>query len=404
MKKILFSAALALVFVSCSRDEVVEVNRDGDEIQFNVVSDAATRATDVYCNNNMPTEFRVWANAYVPNATEGAPYIIGDVIAREGNAPYTWKNTSGLRYWPAGELEFYAEVNAGDNFFWNDGRPEILDYEVPVEVSLQKDLLYASTRATKEDGAVKLNFRHALSQIVFDAKNMNPNLYVEIKGVTICNLANVGTLKLGADPGTDGNFENHLGSENTTQPDRNGWKKEHSSAMELTGGDMDYSVTFAPVPVPGNGATKQLTSQKDGVVANTKEYCTKAMLLLPQTTTAWAPAAGNGKPGAATQTGTYFLVDCKIYNVSDASKGYQSTYEGDVCLWDKPVAIPAAFNWKEGKKYKYTFVFGNENGGFNPDPVPDPDPEPVLTPITFEVTVDDFVYVGNKDYDMEAKN
>ena len=130
------------------------------------------------------------------------------------------------------------------------------------------------------------------------------------------------------------------------------------------------------------------------------------MLLLPQTTTAWVPADGNGKPGADTQTGTYFLVNCKIFNVSDASQGYQSTYEGDVCLWDGNVAIPAAFDWKEGKKYKYTFVLGNGNGGFDPDPDPndpDPDPEPVLTPITFEVTVDDFIYVGNEEYEMQTK-
>ena len=114
MKKILFSAALALVFVSCSRDEVVEVNRDGDEIQFNVVSDAATRAENVYCNNNMPEQFRVWANhTDDEDWGDGAPYIVGDVIKKEGN---TWKNTSGTRYWPEGELQFYAVVNEGNYF------------------------------------------------------------------------------------------------------------------------------------------------------------------------------------------------------------------------------------------------------------------------------------------------
>ena len=403
MKKVLFSAAMALVLVSCAHDEVIEINRDGDEIQFNVVSDAATRAENVYCNNNMPEQFRVWANHTDDGDWGGgAPYIVGDVIKKEGN---TWKNTSGTRYWPTGKVTFWAEVNAGDNFFWNDGNPEILDYVVPVDVSQQKDLLYAATCATKEGGPVKLNFRHALSQIVFDAKNMNPNLYVEIKGVTICNLANVGTLPI--DAGTDGNYENHLGSQNTIQPDRNGWQMKHSSAMGLTGGDTDYSVTFDPVAVQGNGQEKPLTSKKDGQVNNGVEWCTKAMLLLPQTTTAWAPAPDNGKPVADTQTGTYFLVDCKIFNVSDASKGYQSTYEGDVCLWEGNVAIPAAFDWKEGKKYKYTFVFGDGNGGYNPDPDPNdptPDPEPVLTPITFDVTVDDFVYVGNKDYQMQTNN
>ena len=119
MKKILFSVAMAFVLVSCSHDEVIEINRDGDEIQFNVVSDAATRAADVYCNNNMPGQFRVWA-AVFNELSGGAPYIVGDVIKREGN---TWKNTSGTRYWPEGELQFYAEVNAGDYFFDGGSAP-----------------------------------------------------------------------------------------------------------------------------------------------------------------------------------------------------------------------------------------------------------------------------------------
>ena len=40
-----------------------------------------------------------------------------------------------------------------------------------------------------------------------------------------------------------------------------------------------------------------------------------------------------------------------------------------------------------------------------PDP-DDPEPEPVLTPITYNVTVDDFVPVENKDYeyDMTTNN
>ena len=45
--------------------------------------------------------------------------------------------------------------------------------------------------------------------------------------------------------------------------------------------------------------------------------------------------------------------------------------------------------WKQGKRYIYTLIFG-EGGGFNPDPDPE-NPEPVLVPITFDVTVDEFV-------------
>ena len=67
----------------------------------------------------------------------------------------------------------------------------------------------------------------------------------------------------------------------------------------------------------------------------------------------------------------------------------------DVYLWGaantpKKLAIPVAFNWEQGKKYIYTLVFGEGNGGYEPDPE-DPTPDPVLVPITFTVTVDDFV-------------
>ena len=379
MKKILFSAALALVFVSCSRDEVVEVNRDGDEIRFGVVTDAATRAADVYCNNNLPGEFNVWATY------NDATYIDGDLIQKDGTA---WVNKTGVRYWPkTGNVTFYAQVNAGTAFRWNDGAPTIKDYTVDTDVTKQNDLLYAVKSQGRSDNPVTLNFRHALSQIVFQAKNTNANLYVEIKGVTICKLGNVNTFTYkSAD--TDNNIVNHNGTTGTITYDES-W----GTWAALNGGKKDYPVEFTPVPVPGDGAVKSLTNTNN----NGKEFSSNAMLLLPQTTTAWAPAADNGKP--ANQDGTYFLVDCKICNV--AGDAYAAS---DVVLWNGPAAVPVAFNWEQGKKYVYTFVFDKEgNGGYNPDPS-DPDvPEPVLTPITYNVTVDDFVPVANKDYKMETK-
>ena len=293
MKKILFSVAMAFMLVSCSHDEVIEINRDGDEIQFNVVSDATTRAADVYCNNNMPASFRVWANAYMPNATQGAPYINGDVIKKEGTA---WVNATNTRYWPEGKLQFYAEVNAGDYFDWNDGDPYILDYIVDTDVEKQKDLLYAVTdQIAKQKGAVTLNFRHALSQIVFQAKNLNQNIHVVIDEVKICNLANKGTIHLGS--ATDGNIVNHDGKGDTAE-DRNGWRVSNGgTAKILAGGNTDYGVAFDAVAVPGNGEVYSLTSTND----SGKEFSSKAMLLLPQTTEAWVPETDNAEPGADKQ-------------------------------------------------------------------------------------------------------
>ena len=96
---------------------------------------------------------------------------------------------------------------------------------------------------------------------------------------------------------------------------------------------------------------------------------------------------------------------CQIYNVAGTTVNKNT----DVCLWGnggaEDVAIPVALNWEQGKKYIYTFVFGDGNGGYDPDPDdPDPDPTPVLVPITFEVTVDDFVPVTEEEVKMDKPN
>ena len=163
----------------------------------------------------------------------------------------------------------------------------------------------------------------------------------------------------------------------------------------LTSGSITYSVDFTKTPVPGNNTLVALTTANE----TGKEYNSNAMLLLPQNTTAWKPN-DNPLPGATGNTGSYLLVDCAIFNVA----GTDYAEGDDVCLWGKPqgsgwttkeLAIPVAFDWQQGKKYVYTLVFGEGNGGYNPDPEdPDPeDPDPVLVPITFEITVDDFELV-----------
>lgn len=386
MKRIILVAMAAAALLACSKEQLIEKNRANDEITFSVVADNQTKAADVYCNNNLPAAFYVYANY------ENKTYIEGDLIEKQTDG--SWKNTSGVRYWPTGNVTFYAHVNAGTNFTWVSGQvPTIVDYTVPTAVDQQKDLLYAVKTANRE--TVVLNFRHALSQVVFNAKNTNPNLYVEISGVKICNLGNVNTFSYGTDD-TDDNIVNHNGTEGTIT-----YNDSWGTWANLTEGDTDYPVTFTTVQVPGDSSVKPLTSTND----TDKEFSSNAMILLPQNTTAWAPTAdGNGIP--ANQNGTYFLVNCKICNVAGST--YNS--ETDVELWNGEAAIPVAVNWEQGKKYIYTFVFGDGNGGYDPTPTPDPDdptpddpdPDPVLLPIDFTVTVDDFVpVVVTPDIEME---
>lgn len=397
MKKSYLLGALGLLaMASCSQDETIGINHDGDEITFNVVANNATRAADVFCNQNLPGGF------YVSAISDGKTYIDKDhVTGSNGN----WTNTSGTRYWPETAVDFYAHVNGDDVYKWsvNEGQAtaKFENFAVNAVVGSQVDLLYAvKTNQSKTNGKVNLNFRHALSQIVFQAKNTNENLYVEIAGVSVVNVGGTNTFTFPSantetnyihndyDADGDGVYETGEFGSITYNDSWGTWEA-------LTQGTKKYDVDFEKTPVPGNNTLVALTTKnEDG-----KEYNSNAMLLLPQKTAAWDPKT-NPLPGAEKNTGSYLLVDCAIFNV--AGDKYA---DGDVCLWGEPqgsgwttkeLAIPVAFDWQQGKKYVYTLVFGEGNGGYDPDPEPDPDPEnpdPVLVPITFEITVDEFVPV-----------
>lgn len=320
--------------------------------------------------------------------SDGKTYIDGDRIVSNGSV---WENQSGVRYWPETTVDFYAHVNAGDNFKWDARSAPVIENFSPVaDVANQVDLLYAVKKGeSKKDSPVQLNFRHALSQIVFNAKNTNANLYVEIKGVTV---ANVGGTNSFTYPSADtaNTIEDHTGN-GTADYEDGSWGVWNS----LNEGDVEYAVALdAAVAVPGNDTVVDLTAAND----SGSEFNSKAMMLLPQETQAWDIENGPAAPGDETNHGSYFLVNCAIWNVA----GDTFDESTDVQLWGengatKELAIPVALKWEQGKKYIYTFVFGKGNGGYNPDPEDPDDPDPVLVPIDFEISVDDFVSGGTQE-------
>ncbi len=385
MKKVLLGALAAVALVACSKDDVVEVNRVNDQITYGAVVNSATRAANVYCNNNLPASFTVSAEH------GGELYFANDVITVN---PFTGACTSSAtRYWPnSGDVTFYAHVN-GTMTYTAGSAPQFKDFTVADDVADQQDLMYAVQKQGKSESAVALNFRHALSQIVFAAKNTSENMYVEVSGVTLCNVnndANTYTFPLKA---TTTNIEDHVGVANPSFTYDDSWGAWETLPTE---GDVEFGTTFSAVGLVGGKAAVSLTNVADGANEN-------AMLLIPQNTSAWVPAT-YPTPSDSSNTGSYLLVKCIIYNVavpngSDAKGGKTND---DVCLWGeevagawvaKEVAVPITFNWEQGKKYIYTLVFGSGVGGYDPDPEDPADPEPVLVPISYTITVDDFVFV-----------
>lgn len=378
MKKYLFLALGVAALTSCSSDEVTELNQ-GNEIKFSVVADNDSRAQTVYCNNNPMTSFKVYASA-----NESETFINGDEYV--GTAINTaWTNNEGTdRYWPeTASLDFYAVVNAENGAVipndWENNATPTVAFTTNTTVGSQLDFLYAvsdnKTKAKNASAPVLLNFRHALSQIEFMAKNDNPNLRVVVEGVKVGKYYQVGTYTLPY-TNTETNFESH---------DQTATHTHAVGSWAITENTLqDYIVEGLNVEV-NDGDTKGLTlSLVDATDATNANY-TNSMLLLPsenndRKTTAWTPdVTGN----EVDYDGTYLGVKCKIYNVVETDVVSETAL-----LHDGWAIIPVSFAWEQGKKYIYTFNFTNGgNGGYEDTPEK---PEPVLVPIQLQLTVDDF--------------
>lgn len=421
MKKVLLGTLAVLTLAACSKDEVIQQNPN-DEITFSVVTNkAVSRAADGYCNKSLPGSMLVSA-LYTADGSNWKTYFTNEIYNHGTGTSYAIPTGSGLRYWPDlgaaddnVKMKFFAMVNATPSWVGTTGMTA--NFKVESTVSAQKDVLYAVQEVKEKPagGAQSINFRHALSQIEFEAQNQNKNIYVEITGVKVMNVWDTGTFSFSVS--TDGNIENH-DLTSTADPTTGTWSSLKNSTSSETEAAEKYSVSFDAVKLSQKGyieaSDSYTATQADASSLTTKdatgEWNSNTMYLLPQEIQSWVPTT-NAKPAAG--KGSYFLVKAKIWNVpAGDGKRADTSASGDVVLWDNTksggeeqfIAIPIpTITWKPGKRYVYTFIFTPDgNGGYNPDPSGS-DPEPVLTPITLSVTVDDFVKGEDKDVDMTTK-
>ena len=413
MKKSLFLVAIAATaLASCTSDELVQVN-NGNEIKFAIAADNDSRAATVFCNANLMPGFQVYAG--YQNNGAWSTFIEEDLITVLSDGKCTQSET---RYWPEeGTLDFYGLVNLNgdgytlesasnldDQITWGVETPVVNDFTPNTDVTKQTDLLYAvATGKSSSSAPVLMNFRHALSQIEFRAKNDNPALQVFVSAVRIGQTYAKGSYTL-PKLSTEDNLVDH-----TVDKDDD-YAAAHENANRgtwavNTNEKADYYVPFNEVSV-AYGTTQDLTISTDGAQTNNN-----SLLLIPameagSATTAWDPASDNN----TAYNGTYIAVYCKILNVAgdsyDAATDVAVLHEG----W---AVIPASFKWKQGKKYIYTINFTKGgNGGYEETPVDPSKPEvpgtptdtPVLTGIEFQVTVDDFLYGDKYENDMDTNS
>ena len=112
MKKYyLLAAGLLLMLGSCSQDDIVDVNHDGDEIQFTAITNSASRAGALYDSNNLPSAFNVSA------ISGGKNYISDDVYEKNENG--VWESTGEFWFAKMRAIFGYIFDKIVEFFSWN---------------------------------------------------------------------------------------------------------------------------------------------------------------------------------------------------------------------------------------------------------------------------------------------
>lgn len=365
MKKVIFGTALASMALlsACSSDnELANVGTTASNaIGFHVVGNKAeTRANIINTTEDLKkTDFNVFAYKY-NNGADGEIFmgdkenddnhLYGVRIKYETETnKWVYNDPNELRYWPTTALNFYA-VNPGstDIFSWNfTNEKKQITYACSDEyVKNSKgeyynnkniDAMYAVTKnqtQTNNDGFVKFNFKHILSQVVFQAKTQYANMEVEIKALSIHNFCFSGTFTIPeGEP-----------SQKDWAPNQALYQKSGFTAV------MDKSIKVAKTDEVTNISTEG------------------PMLFIPQKLTEWDLKGYIDATTTAKQS--YLKITCKI-------KQSGAYLFGDDTNFDE-LYVPFGADWQPGKRYIYTLIFG---GGYNAQG------QAILQPINFKAEV-----------------
>ena len=375
MKKstVMLWAIFGVLLMSCSEEEIANVETSSrNAIGFNVLSNAAeTRATPTTNTNLKNTDFDVFA------FTADGTAFMGKVDTEFGhdgvnivynNGKWDYKNASDLRYWPTGALDFYA-FNPGTVsedmmvfYSWEATKDvQKISYtcmdEYGAGTHANYDVMYAMAKGQTKDmnnGIVKFNFKHILSQVVFKAKTQYDNMQVDIDVIKIHNFKFAGAFTLPAAADGTGSW---------------------SDLDDLPSGVSDlYNLTV----VQNANITVNSNTEATDITTDTP------MLNIPQELTAWTVSgASKTKKGADDAKQCYLEIACKIRQSGAYLLGSASEY--------KTIYVPFGDTWEQGKRHIYTLIFG---GGYTDGG------EAVLNPIQFDAETTGWVD-ADKDVNVQ---
>lgn len=379
MKKstVMLWAIFGALLMGCSDEEIANVETSSrNAIGFNVLSNAAeTRATPTTPDNLKNTDFDVFA------FTGDGTAFMGKVDTEFGhdgvnivynNGKWDYKNASDLRYWPTGALDFYA-FNPGTvsedmmmNYMWEaSGTVQKISYTCIDEYGANTghanyDVMYAIAKGQEKDmnnGIVKFNFKHILSQVVFKAKTEYDNMQVDINMIKIHNVKMGGFFTLPA-----------------TADGTGSWSDPADLPSEVSGLGKFTVVKDVNITVKSNTIATDIST-------------TTPMLNRPQELTAWkvSETATKSKLEADNAKQCYLEIACKIRQSGAYLLGSASEY--------KTIYVPFGDTWVAGKRHIYTLIFG---GGYNDQG------EAVLNPIRFDAETTDWGNADKADKDVNV--
>ena len=354
MKKstVMLWAIFGVLLMSCSEEEIANVETSSrNAIGFNVLSNAAeTRATPTTPDNLKNTDFDVFAFTADGTVFMGTDHMVfghdGVNIVYKDNK-WDYKKASDLRYWPTEALDFYA-FNPGTVsedmmvfYSWEATKDvQKISYtcmdEYGAGTHANYDVMYAMAKGQTKDmnnGIVKFNFKHILSQVVFKAKTQYDNMQVDIDVIKIHNFKFAGAFTLPAAADGTGSW----------------------SSSDLAFPHAFTVVKNANITVNSNTEATDITTDTP-------------MLNIPQELTAWTVSgASKTKKGADDAKQCYLEIACKIRQSGAYLLGSASEY--------KTIYVPFGDTWEQGKRHIYTLIFG---GGYTDQG------EAVLNPIQFD--------------------
>ncbi len=450
------TAAAAVAFASCSKESSIDPSISGSKnipIEYTAYAGSAvTRGTAINDNVGFQSNpFEVMAIAGDNATSSASAYFNFSTVTYADGA---WGNTD-VMYWPSDDktLHFaaYSPSTAttdgttlisadADTGFTFDGTD--YGYTFPYAVSetstKQIDLMYAvsnvdytAPEADKAYDATKapkasLHFKHALTQIAFTATADN-NIDVYVKSVKICNVYNKGVFT--ATKSTvdgDASDSNPTVGDTAAAGDKVNGDNFGSWALPASftaADDMSHYVapmgTLSDIVAGGAQGIKVAAGTTAAVAAGTETpvpltSTTDALMLMPQSLTEWVPDIA---PQASTNvaSNSYLAIDCVIYHKDIVPEGTFdaainngvifvpfSTKDIDYSSASVDTTSGVVSSWLPGYKITYCLAFG---GGYTPgdgdkDPEPGTTPKtetPTLRPITYTITVDDWVDLGSSD-------